>query len=330
MAGNATFTKSQSKIYWFLPVFIFFINCVNSSTQEGEVQPPSGYWNETTMKIAYGLGTLKLIDRNPAIPEDIIAIENVIYKTVDTISLALDIYHAKAVGNHPKPALVFVHGGAWKSGKRGDYLPYLIDYARKGYVAITVSYRLSRVAIFPAAVQDVNCAVRWVKANAANHGIDPERIVLIGGSAGGHLSMMVGYGGSEALFQEDCPYDEGSTVQAIVNLYGPADLTSDEAKGRNEPVSFLGSTYEDDPSVYEKASPRFYITSEAPPTLIFHGTIDTVVPVSQSDSLAVWLKEAGVPYEYHRLKGWPHTMDLAVRVNAYCQHYIDAFLEEYL
>ncbi len=310
--------------------FILLMGCVNSSTQEGKMQPPSGYWNETTMKIAYGLGTLKLIDRNPVVPDDLEAVENITYKTVDTVSLALDMYQKKEMGRYPKPAMIFIHGGAWKGGKRSDYLPYLIDYARKGYVAITISYRLSRVAKFPAAVQDVNCAVKWVKAHADIYGIDPKRIVLIGGSAGGHLSMMVGYGGDDPMFEQDCPFEEDSSVKAIVNLYGPTDLTTDEAKDRNEPISFIGSRYEEKPDLYQKASPRFYITAAAPPTLIFHGTIDSVVPVSQSDSLAVWLEEAGVPHSYHRLKGWPHTMDLAVKVNEYCQHYIDAFLEEYL
>jgi acetyl esterase/lipase len=314
----------------FLIPFILLIGCVNSSTQEGNIQPPPGYWNETTMKIAYGLGTLKLIDRAPVVPDDILAEENIIYKTVDSVSLELDIYRQNEAIGDPKPVMIFIHGGAWKSGKRSDYLPYLIDYARKGYVTITVSYRLSRVAKFPAAVQDVNCAVKWVKANAGAYGIDPERIVLIGGSAGGHLSMMVGYGGDDPLFGGECAFDEDNSVKAIVNLYGPTDLTTDEAKDRSEPISFLGSSYEEQPDLYRKASPRFYITADAPPTLIFHGTIDSVVPVSQSDSLAVWLEEVGVPHHYHRLKGWPHTMDLAVKVNEYCQHYIDAFLEEYL
>lgn len=312
-------------------IFVFLIaGCVKSSTQEGNLQPPPGYWNETTMKLAYGLGTLQLIDRDPVVPDDILAEENITYKNADTVSLALDIYRKKDDSGNLKPAMIFIHGGAWKSGKRSDYLPYLIDYARKGYVTITVSYRLSRVAKFPAAVQDVNCAVKWVKAHAETYGIDPDRLVLIGGSAGGHLSMMVGYGGDDPLFGGDCAFDEDNSVKAIVNLYGPTDLTTDEAKNRSEPISFLGARYEEKPDVYKQASPRFYITSEAPPTLIFHGTIDSVVPVSQSDSLSVWLEEAGVPFRYYRLKGWPHTMDLAVKVNEYCQYYIDAFLKEYL
>ena len=78
------------------------------------------------------------------------------------------------------------------------------------------------------------------------------------------------------------------------------------------------------------ASPKTYITSDDPPTMTFHGTIDSLVPISQADSLDIWLEKAGVPHEYHRLKGWPHTMDVSRKVNEYCQFYMDRFLEEYL
>jgi len=82
--------------------------------------------------------------------------------------------------------------------------------------------------------------------------------------------------------------------------------------------------------IYVNASPKTYITSDDPPTMTFHGTIDSLVPISHADSLDVWLEKAGVPHEYHRLKGWPHTMDVSRKVNEYCQFYMDRFLEEYL
>lgn len=320
------------KIRWVVLIVTLLSSCVSTPRNGRDLKAPAGYWNETFVKAAYVLGTLKLIDRNPAVPDHIQVAENQIYKTIDSLDLALDIYRKKGEDEGLKPALVFIHGGAWKSGKRSDYLPYLIDYAEKGYVTVTVSYRLSRVATFPAAVQDVNCAVRWIKAHAEQFGIDPDRVALVGGSAGGHLAMMVGYAGSEALFNPDCDIDRtvDSQVKAIVNLYGPADLTTDEAKGRSEPIAFLGTNYEENPETYRMASPRYYIKPGLPPTLTFHGTIDSVVPVSQADSLAVWLEGVGVVHEYHRLRGWPHTMDLSTKVNAYCQYYMDRFLEKHL
>ncbi|MDZ7608147.1 MAG: hypothetical protein U5K79_21785 [Cyclobacteriaceae bacterium] len=113
-------------------------------------------------------------------------------------------------------------------------------------------------------------------------------------------------------------------------MYGPTDLTTPYAQGRKEAIDFIGDSFANQPEQYLLASPKHYITPDDPPTLIFQGTIDSLVPVSQSDSLDIWLDKAGVPHEYHRLKGWPHTMDLSVKVNAYCQYYIDEFLKKYL
>jgi len=114
---------------------------------------------------------------------------------------------------------------------------------------------------------------------------------LIGGSAGGHLAMMVGYAGDELMFNEDCSVGNSSKVKAIINLYGPADLTTPYAKSTYQTIDFIGSPYEDNPELYELASPKTFITPDDPPTLIFQGTIDSLVSVSQSDYLAVWLSK---------------------------------------
>lgn len=300
-----------------------------ASDSNRTLKAPSGYMNETFLKISYALGMLDLVETKPAVPEEIVAIRDIEYKRVDDISLQLDLYKLKNL-QKPAPVMIFIHGGAWKSGKRSDYLAYLLDYARKGYVTITLSYRLAKVAKFPAAVQDVNCAVQWVRDHASEYGIDAHRMVLIGGSAGGHLAMMAGYAEDEPLFNEGCHTANSAKVKAVVNLYGVADLTTTESKIRKEPMNFIGSKYDEKPEMYRMASPRFFISPDDPPTLTFHGTIDSIVPVSQSDSLNNWLKKAGVPHDYHRLKGWPHTMDLSVKVNEYCQFYIDEFLKKHL
>lgn len=312
--------------------FIFFVvsACNTKSTDPNRpLAPPKGYMNETFMKISYGLGMLDLIETEPEIPSEIQVFENIEYKYIDSTSLQLDIYKLKNL-NEPAPVMIFIHGGSWRSGKRSDYLPYLIDYAKKGYVTATISYRLVKKAVFPAAVQDVNCGVKYIKNHADAYGINPNRVVLIGGSAGGHLSLMIGYGGEEELFSKDCDLDNNSKVHAIIDLYGPVDLTTPYATGTYQVQDFLNTTYDADPDIFKIASPRTYISQDCPPTLIFQGTIDSLVPVSQSDSLDIWLEKAGIPHEYHRLKGWPHTMDLSVKVNKYCQFYIDRFLEQHL
>jgi len=293
-------------------------------------KPPSGYLNFTFIKAAYLLKMIKLIDRQPVVPETMLELKDLEYKVTGEHSLKLDLYRLKAL-DRPAPVLVFIHGGGWRSGKRSDYLPYLIDFAKAGYVTVTVSYRLQKQAKFPAAVQDVQCAIKWIRAHAREHFIDPNKIAVIGGSAGGHLALMTGYAADDSAFAGECDYDSvSSRVQAVVNLYGPADLTTPYAQARREAIDFIGMPYPEASASYRNASPLFYITRDDPPTLIFHGTLDELVPVSQSDSLKQKLDATGIPAEYHRLKGWPHTMDIVVSVNQYCQYYMKEFFEKYI
>lgn len=306
-----------------------FAGCAGTNSGRDAPGPPRGYPAHWLMKAAYAIGLLDLVDVKPAIPETIHEFKNIEYKQIDGHSLMLDVYQLKNL-KQPRPCLIFIHGGGWKGGNRGDYLRYLVDFAEQGYVTVTVTYRLSKAAIFPAAVNDVKCAVKWIRAHAKEYLINPNKLAVIGGSAGGHLSTMVGYSPDEPMFEE-CDVDSvSSRVQAVVNLYGAVDLTTDFA--RNNPLThkFLGHKYSEAPDIYKKASPLTYITADDPPTLIFHGTLDKIVPVGQSDSLKIKLDAAGVPNEYHRLKGWPHTMDLGASVNQYCQYYMRAFFEKYI
>ncbi len=309
---------------------LILLNACSQENNNGKVSPkaPKGYRNETMLKIAYALGFLDLIETKPAIPENIEVYQDLIYKQIDSINLKLDIYRSKDL-SETAPVLLFIHGGGWYKGKRSDYLAYLLDYAQKGYVTATVSYRLSGVAHFPAAVEDVKCAVRWIRENASKYMINPDRIAVIGGSAGGHLAMMLAYTNDDEYTYE-CTDSVSSRVSAVVNFYGPSDLTTPYAQERHEGIKFFGKSYKENPEIYKAASPRFHISSNDPPTLIFQGTIDSLVPVSMSDSLHKWLDKAGVANEYHRLKGWPHTMDMSKKVNDYCQYYMDGFFNKYL
>ena len=312
---------SRKAIISSVLLLLMLLMACSQEANEGKDAPkaPRGFRSEGILKAAIAIRAVKLVDTEPAVPDDIEAKTDIVYKEVDSISLQLDIYRQKQM-KEAAPVLIFIHGGGWSKGKRADYLGYLLDFAHKGYVTVTVSYRLSGVAHFPAAVEDVQHAVQWVREHSSEHMINPEKIALVGGSAGGHLAMMAGYG----------DHIPGGKVQALVNIYGPTDLSTEYARNRGECLKFLGKSYQENPGLYAAASPRNYISGDDPPTLIFHGTIDSLVPVSQSDSLQHWLDRAGVPNEYHRLKGWPHTMDLSTKVNNYCQHYMDAFFRRYL
>ena len=170
-----------------------------------------------------------------------------------------------------------------------------------------------------------------VSANAKKYNIDPGKIAVVGGSAGGHLSMMLGYSDDPALEGDSGHRGVSSRVSAVVNIYGVYDMTTRIAKESDAVKSFLqGKSFEEAPGLYQQSSPRFHLDKTDPPTLILHGTIDETVPVAQSDRLAEHLKRLQIPHAYGRLDGWPHTMDIAKPVNDYCQAMMDRFFATHL
>ncbi|HOO98952.1 MAG TPA: alpha/beta hydrolase [Bacteroidales bacterium] len=292
---------------------------------------PAGYHFVATNYLAVKTGLEKPVNLTPPIPEDIEEIKNIEYKNIDGKSLQLDIYRPKNI-NRPLPLLVFIHGGSWKSGKRSDYLVYLVDFAKRGYVTATVSYRLLKDGPYPACVEDVTGAVRWFFKNGEKYGYDPDRIALIGGSAGSHLALLAAYGwkGPADFSDIDSVQRKNHKVKAVVDIYGPIDLTTEYAREKPQVVALLAHTYQEAPDLFAEASPLKYIDENDPPTLIFHGTSDELVPVSQSDTLKAGLDRLGVPCVYHRLPLWPHTMDVVKRVNDYFKIMMNDFFKQYL
>jgi acetyl esterase/lipase len=279
---------------------------------------------------AIALGKIKTIESPKEMPPGVQLLTDVEFGKAGDRALRLDLY-APAKRSKPAPGLIFIHGGAWKGGNKDMYRPYAVRYAQRGSVVASISYRLSPEAPFPAAVEDAKCAVRWMRANADKYKVDPNHICVLGGSAGGHLAMMVGYSSDEKELEGSggCA-GVSSEVQAVVNIYGPCDLTAPGIRDADSVRQFLAEKkYDESPDLYEKASPLFHLTKDDPPTLILHGTLDSLVPISQSDRLAERLKQVGVPCVYDRLEGWPHVMDLAEIVFNRCVFFIDRFLAEH-
>lgn len=223
--------------------------------------------------------------------------------------VAMDIFRpAKASG--PLPAVLCVHGGGFRAGNRASYHNLAMKLAQKGYVAATASYRLAPRHQFPAAVEDVKAAVRYLRANASRLGIDAERIGATGGSAGGHLVLMLGLTGDSRAFDGYGPNQEQSAkVQAVVNLYGPTDFTKSYGKSVDAHLVlplFLGGDLERERRYHQKASPLNYANPGAAPLLSIHGTEDKYVEHAQSVWLTDRLKEMGAEAELLTLPGAGH------------------------
>jgi acetyl esterase/lipase len=225
-------------------------------------------------------------------------------------SQKVDIY-LPGEGQGPFPVLVAIHGGAFMGGdKRDEQLIPMLAGLSRGYAIVSVNYRLSWEATFPAPVHDVKTAVRWIRGNAAAYGFDPQRIAAWGGSAGGYLALMLGLSsGVPELEDLHAGYaQQPSSVQAVVDWFGPTNfLKMDqqlaesglgpeagmEHSGPDSPESLLlGGTITEIPEKVRAANPETYIGDQAAPALIQHGTRDLVVPVQQSMGVAAKLKKA--------------------------------------
>jgi acetyl esterase/lipase len=292
---------------------------------------PPGYKSEEEVRSAFFAGKLTPVDVTIAVPDTVAVEKDVEYGKGGDVSLKLDLYSPKD-RTKPLPAVVFIHGGAWRGGNRQMYHYYCVKFAEHGYVAATISYRLYQVAPFPAAVEDAKCAVRWMRANAEKLGVDPDRIGIAGGSAGGHLSMMVAYAPDTPELEGAGGHaDVSSRVQAVVNIYGPTDLTTEFARGNSVVSDFLGGkSFDDARELYQLASPITHVSKDDPPTLILHGSIDSTVPIEQADLLVAALKKAGVEFDYDRVEGWPHGMDIEANVNRHCLAKMFEFFDEHL
>ncbi|MDB9822293.1 alpha/beta hydrolase [Deltaproteobacteria bacterium] len=216
----------------------------------------------------------------------------------------LDVYLPNE-GEGPFPVIVFVHGGGFRSGDKADWqLGPILPALDKGYAIVSTNYRLSGEALFPAPINDLKAAVRWIRANAESHGLNPEKIAAWGGSAGGHLVSLLGTSG-DIRELEDLSLGnpkESSRVQAVVDWFGPIDfLKLDEQHEKNglgpgnhnkensQESALLGKAITSVPELVKSANPETYITSDDPPFLIQHGTKDALVPVQQSINLAASL-----------------------------------------
>jgi acetyl esterase/lipase len=261
------------------------------------------------------------------IPNDVSIQYNVRYREGTIRNWTLDLATPKERGEKPRPAIVVIHGGGWIEGDKSSFSTprenrppgNIIDFARLGFVAATINYRLSGEAPWPAALHDCRCAVRFLRAHAKEYGIDPERIGAWGNSAGGHLALMLGMAGKDAVPGDDGPWqDESSAVQAVVSDSGPLDLVHQYHHKQVHTVieKLLGGPPEGARLAdYKQASPVSYVSAKLPPLMLIYGEADNQVGVETSDQFVVALQKAGLKdLTYLRLGKVDHCPHSLIRV----------------
>lgn len=278
---------------------------------EGIPPTPEGYATRPLMAIALYLGRVDLMEiPEQRLPDGVTEQLDVPYGSVNDRPLHVDIFRQKSQAA-PQPAVLFIHGGAWSSGDKSLYHYYASRIAAKGFVCLCVEYRLSGEAAFPAAIHDVNRAIRWTRKHAADFSVDPDKLYLVGGSAGAHLALLAAYAPDNPALIGSGNTDTPGNVSGVFALYGPSSLTDPLMRDKTSVVRFLNVPYTKDPERYRLASPLAHLDPKDPPTVLVHGTLDAIVPVQQSDRLAQELRDMGHPYWYDRLDGWPHALDIA-------------------
>ena len=266
----------------------------------------------TLLPLAIFIAALSLSPTLPAadaVPDDVIFEPAVEFAVAGGEHLQLDLARPKN-GDGPFPAIVCIHGGGFRAGKREAYDKLCTTLAQQGYVAITVTYRLAPAFPFPAAVHDCKAAVRWLRANDAKYHVDPARIGVTGGSAGGHLAQFLGVTAGVKEFEGDAGNaDQSSSVACVVNFYGPSDFTKSYGKSVDAaevlPL-FLGGDVEHALQNHIRSSPLNWVTPDAVPTLCVHGTDDKYVAYEQAVWLTDRLKACGVEVELLTLEGAGH------------------------
>lgn len=228
--------------------------------------------------------------------------ENVSYGTAQGEPLLLDVIRTPATGL--RPAIVFIHGGGWRGGDKKDFRALATGFARRGYVCFSLNYRLVTATDhrFPAQLDDVQRAIRWIRANSIRYGVDPNRLGALGASAGGHLVALLGTVDTRANRPQELS-QYSSRVQCVVDMFGPTDLTSRFPSNGGVDVpqlihQLMDGTPKEKPQLYYLASPLFDVDRSTVPFLIFQGALDPLVPADQSRRMANTLQRNGIPVTY--------------------------------
>jgi acetyl esterase/lipase len=231
---------------------------------------------------------------------------NLTYLVANNYEDKLDIYHRRGVTS-PQPTLIYIHGGGWVGGTKEASQMSLVPWLEMGWNVVNVEYRLARVSLAPAAVEDCLCALRWIANHAKDYHIDTTRLVVTGESAGGHLALTTGMIAESAGLDRECPGPALPKVAAIINWYGITDVSDllDGPNRKSYAVAWL-SSMPDREEIARRVSPLTYVREGLPPILTIHGDADPTVPYTHALRLKDALTKAGVPNELVTVPGGKH------------------------
>ncbi|MFQ5610410.1 MAG: alpha/beta hydrolase fold domain-containing protein, partial [Woeseiaceae bacterium] len=217
----------------------------------------------------------------------------------------------------PLPLIAFIHGGGWRGGDKRRGLSRVVEFVESGdYAGVSIGYRLTDEAIWPAQIHDCKAAIRWIRANAKKYRLDPDRIGVMGTSAGGHLVAMLGTSDGVKELEGDLGNHKGisSRVACVVDLFGPTELLAmSQFPGRMDPDApnsaesrLVGGPLQQNKEIARSASATSYVSADDAPFLFIHGTKDPVVPLNQSERLHTALRRAKVEALFIKMDGGGH------------------------
>ena len=276
--------------------------------------------------------------RQAALPEGVKALRDLAYVENGHARQKLDLYVPEQATN-ALPVVIWIHGGGWKGGSKDGCPPLRQGFVQRGYAVASVGYRLSGDALFPAQIEDCKAAVRWLRVNAQQYRLNPDRFGVWGSSAGGHLVALLGTSGDEKAFDVGANLGVSSRVQAVCDFFGPTDLLQMDSHARpgapfkhddaaSPEASLIGGPIQKNKAKATRVNPITYVSINAlPPFLIVHGDADPLVPHHQSELLYEALKKAGGNVQFHTIQGAGHGQgfgggEITDRVNAFFDRWL--------
>ncbi len=301
-----------TKLY-FLAIFFSALGLSACQTITQIKDPANTYTPEVTYQKLIGEYSFISIP-DYTLPPSVKEIKNISYVRYGNRVLQLDLYLPANKRDQSRPALIFVHGGGWGGGYRTNFTPFAIAMAERGYVAATISYRLSGEAQYPAAIYDAKAAVRWLRTHAEKYAVNPHQIALAGGSAGGQIASLTGVTSGIAKFDPQAKTSAvSSDVQAIINIDGLSDFTSEAARlheddPRKKPSAagaWFGGRYAEKAELWHEASPIFYVNKKTPP-ILFLISAQERFSVGHREMIEK-MKPLGIPYQVTKISNTPHS-----------------------